>query len=268
MSQGIESVLDYSEDLGWGLIVSSGDCARAIDVVGQYQIENRRWSFRQTIRPEVLFDWSSLSWVLLVAFFFWLQESHPAIRDAGLMSSSGVRHGEWWRLVTAIFLHANLGHLAANLTSGFVLLGLTMGCYGTGIGLLAALLAGAGGNVAAWIIFPEHLSLGASGMVMGCLGLLAIHSVSYWRTHPATPPKFFLTGLAAGIMLFVLTGLGPGTDVCAHAGGFIAGVLFGGLLALVPAAPKSFKANFFAGAVFCGLVAGSWWEALSRFSPV
>jgi len=58
----------------------------------------------------------------------------------------------------------------ANAGFGLVLLGLAMGVYGTGVGLLAALLAGAGGNAAAWLIDPGHRSLGASGMVDGLPG--------------------------------------------------------------------------------------------------
>ena len=58
-------------------------------------------------------------------------------------------------------------------------LGFAMGRYGTGTGVLAAFLAGAGGNVAAWLAsLEQHRNLGASGMVMGSLGLLAAQSPS------------------------------------------------------------------------------------------
>src|ERR1035437_10950698 len=92
---------------------------------------------------------------------------------------AALAHGEWWRLFTATWLHADLAHLAMNMVFGFLFLGLVMGRYGPGVGLLAAYLAGVGGNLAAWLVYGEnHRGLGASGVVMGALGLLTIQSVS------------------------------------------------------------------------------------------
>jgi len=47
-------------------------------------------------------------------------------------------------------------HLASNLSIGFVLLGLVMGRWGTATGMLAALLAGIGGNVGNWLLQPDQ----------------------------------------------------------------------------------------------------------------
>ena len=90
-----------------------------------------------------------------------------------------------------------------------------MGRYGTGAGLLATYLAGAGGNVIAWLLFTgPYRSVGASGMVLGCLGLLAVQSFSLWRQTPHAG-KYIVSGIVGGVMLFVLLGLTPGTDVLA-----------------------------------------------------
>ncbi len=70
-------------------------------------------------------------------------------------------------------------------------------------------------------------------MVMGCLGLLAIQSFALWRQVPGTR-KYLLSGILAGVMLFLLLGASPGTDLLAHGGGFLAGLLLGGILAQVP----------------------------------
>ena len=109
----------------------------------------------------------------------------------------------------------SVGHFATNATFGLVLLGLVMGRYGTGAGLLATYLAGAGGNVIAWLLFTgPYRSVGASGMVLGCLGLLAVQSFSLWRQTPHAG-KYIVSGIVGGVMLFVLLGLTPGTDVLA-----------------------------------------------------
>jgi membrane associated rhomboid family serine protease len=262
VSQGIESIIDQGEETGWGLIVDENDFARALEIIKQYQLENLRWPWQQKIfRQEISFDWGSLAWVFLMCLFFWLSERSENFRQAGIMNSEAVSHGEWWRFFTAVSLHADAGHLASNTGIGFVLLGLAMGRFGTGIGLLAAYLAGVGGNVASWLMSQHgHQSLGASGMVMGCLGLLAAQSVSMLRRDTKSL-KAVVAGLTGGLMLFVLMGLSPGTDVAAHFGGFLAGVFLGTLLTFVPRLGRSAPANIFAGAVFSVLVILPWWLA-------
>jgi rhomboid protease GluP len=266
ISQGIEATVDHTEG-AWGLIVSEQENERAISILKQYQAENRHWPWRQKLSPKgTFFDWASFGWVLVVAVFYWAQ-THAAsgFRDAGLMDATAVSHGEWWRLFTAIFLHADLGHFAMNAAIGVFLLGLTMGNFGTGIGLLAAYLAGAGGNVATWLVYTSgHLSLGASGMVMGCVGLLASQSIFPGYRTP-NRFKYLIAGAAVGIMLFTLLGLSPGSDVLAHLGGFVTGLAVGSLLMILPGQiRKNAAANVFAGIMFCVLVILPWWLALKN----
>ena len=163
---------------------------RPFSVIDQKTI---RWPWRQKFHQQVTFDWGSLAWVFLLGIFFWIGAEGVDLRSVGLMDSVAVSHGQWWRLFTAVFLHADLAHLAMNASLGLLLLGLTMGRFGTGVGLLAAYLAGAGGNVATWLIFPEHRSLGASGMVMGCLGLLAAQAFTF-RSHPHAL-RYWISGI-------------------------------------------------------------------------
>ena len=263
VSQGIDTAIDHSEEAGWGLIVAGQDHDRALDVIRQYRAENLRWPWRRRIsRHEILFDWGSLALVFLICVYFWISEKRVDLKSAGLMDGVAVSHGEWWRLCTGILLHADVGHLAANASIGLVLLGLAMGRYGTGIGLLAAYLAGVGGNVVTWLIYTEgHRSLGASGMVMGSLGLLAAQSVSLSRKSPQDL-KYVISGTIAGAMLFVLLGLSPGTDVLAHFGGFVTGLLLGSILRLAPRFAHNTAANVVAGLLFALLVIVTWRLAL------
>ncbi len=266
ISQGIETTIDCGEDHGWGLIVAGQDHDRAVGILKQYRLENRHWPWRQKIRPQgILFDWASLGWVLVVSVFYWIQtHTNSDFRDSGLMDAVAVSHGEWWRLFTAVFLHADLGHFAMNAAIGFFLLGLTMGSFGTGLGLLAAYLAGAGGNLATWLIYSGgHRSLGASGMVMGCVGLLASQSIFLHRGTP-NKLKYLIGGIAGGAMLFALFGLSPGSDVLAHLGGFVSGLALGILLQSARRLSQSTAANVFAGIAFCVLVILPWWLALNH----
>jgi membrane associated rhomboid family serine protease len=261
----MEPTIDHSEDgAGWGLLVPEQDYDAAVHAIRQYRLENRRRPWRQDVLGVgILFDWASMAWVFLVVSFCWFS-THGDFESAGIMDSTAVAHGQWWRLLTAIWLHADAGHLATNATLGFVLLGLVMGRYGTGTGLLGAYLAGAGGNVAAWLLSAEpHHSLGASGMVLGCLGMLAVQSIALWRETPHAA-KYVISGMVGGLMLFVLLGLAPGTDVLAHAGGFATGLLLGALLSQIPGISQSTGINFLSGLTFVLLVVVPWWHALTH----
>jgi membrane associated rhomboid family serine protease len=264
-SQGIEATIHGPEgEQSWGLTVAAQDYEKAVGAIRQYRLENRGWPWQQPVWQQgYFFDWGSLAWVLLVVLFFW-REGRGDLRLGGMMVSALVAQGQWWRLFTAVWLHADAGHLAANASLGFVLLGLVMGRYGTGVGLLAAYLSGVAGNLAAWLLAPgPHRSLGASGMVLGCLGLLAAQACSL-RARDAMTPRLILSGVLAGVMLFVLLGLGPGTDVVAHLGGFLAGLLLGAALASVPSLAQRAGSNLLCGLVFGGLIILPWWLAFRR----
>ena len=116
--------------------------------------------------------------------------------------------------------------------------------------------------MAAWLVASApHRSLGASGMVMGALGLLAVQSFQLWRQTPAAA-KYIVSGFFGGVMLFVLLGLAPGTDVMAHFGGFISGLLLGAILLLLPDITRKTTANLLCGFAFAVMVIVPWWLAL------
>jgi membrane associated rhomboid family serine protease len=180
------------------------------------------------------------------------------------MDNAAVHAGEWWRLFTAMLLHADIAHLASNLSLGLVLLGLAMGRYGSGLGLLAAYLAGAAGNLAGLFVYPDqHLGLGASGMVMGGLGMLAVQSVTLLRRNPISRKQVW-RGLAAGVLLFALFGLNPDTDVVAHFGGFVAGLVFGTLLVWLPPRWQNSKIDSVAAIILGCLVGITCWRAVNH----
>ena len=238
-SQGIETFIERSPEAGvWRLQIPPAEFDRAQSSLRQYRLENRARAWQQEIRwTGLLFDWRAAFWFLLLIMIHILGEADRIkLENAGMMESHAVRAGEWWRLFTAITLHADWTHLAGNVTTGLVLLGLAMGGYGAGTALLASLLAGAGGNVVGVIFRSENYhSLGASGMVMGALGLLAVHSLSL-RHQGAKTAQLIGRGVLAAILLFVMLGLNPDPkiDVGAHLGGFVIGGGLGLALVLLP----------------------------------
>lgn len=265
ISQGIQPVIEQTEATGWALVVSAKDHEAAVAIIRQYRMENLGWGWRKRIfKSGPLFDWASAAWVSLTVIFYWLSVSHANIPESGIMDTTAVAAGEWWRLFTATLLHADLAHLASNAAFGFVLLGLAMARYGAGVGLLAAYLAGVGGNVADCLVYSDgHRSLGASGVVMGALGLIAVQSLAHLKSHPK-PMKFIAAGVFGGVMLFVLLGLSPGSDIIAHLGGFVAGLGLGAVLAIAPAMTREPIVNLIAGFMFAALVIWTWVLALVK----
>lgn len=236
-SQEIPTTIHRSERFGWLLIVAAADYERALDAIRHYRDENRHWHWRQPLPWSSLpFHWGGVIVGGILALVHHLGALQPALHEAWLFKSEAIRSGEWWRLFTAVLLHADLAHLMANVTTGILLFGLAMARFGSGTALLAAYLAGALGNVAGLILYGKpYTGLGASGMVMGALGLLTFHSANLWRRNPAAS-RILLRGFLAGILLFVVLGSNPNSDVIAHLGGFVAGGLLGAILSHVPIA--------------------------------
>lgn len=237
-SQGIEAFLERHPETGvWMLLVAPEEHERALASIRLYRLENRGWAWRRRLAwPSVLFHWGALLWCWLLILIHWLGEAlGTRLESLGAMSSVAADRGEWWRLATAVSLHADVGHLAANASTGLVVFGLAMARFGAGWAMLTGVLAGVAGNLAGWALHAKpFVGLGASGMVMGGLGMLTAQSLFLlWESPKAV--RQIMSGLLGGFLLFVLVGLNPASDVVAHAGGFLTGALLGAVLALVPA---------------------------------
>lgn len=236
ISQGIESVIERDPDSGaWLLKLEPEQLVRGRATIRQYLRENRHRRWHQELPcTGLLFDGRSVFWFMaLILIHSMVEAGLEGLRRAGRVDSVALARGEWWRCVTAVMLHADIPHLVANTSSGMVLLGFAMGAYGAGAALLGTLLAGAFGNVFAYG-FHAHAyhGLGASGQVMGALGMLAVYSLFHRRQAPAG--TLVWRAVLGALMLFVILGLNPGTDVLAHLGGFLGGILTGIALALWP----------------------------------
>ncbi|MBI4662523.1 MAG: rhomboid family intramembrane serine protease [Verrucomicrobia bacterium] len=235
-SQDIAASIERGGDRQWFLIVSAGDHERALQSIRQYRLENRGWRWRQAFfGQDLTWHWCGAVWCIVLAEMFILSTGEfSEIHQAWILHSAAARSGEWWRIFTALILHADLVHLLANLTTGGLLFGLAMGRYGSGCGSLACYLAGALGNVLGLIIHSKpYDGLGASGMVMAALGLIAAPGFSIWKA-PLGAYRQAGKSVLAATLLFVLLGLNPASDVVAHFGGFAAGIVFGLLLNALP----------------------------------
>jgi membrane associated rhomboid family serine protease len=66
-------------------------------------------------------------------------------------------HGEWWRPLTALLVHADLAHLLGNLLFGALLMWFVLLAYGRRLGWVWVMVSGVLGNVAvAGLFYPER----------------------------------------------------------------------------------------------------------------
>ncbi len=260
-SQEIACVVERDANgSGWLLLVDAGNRDRALAILRQYRLENRGWGWRQDLPwSGITFHWGVLGWVLtLCMFYYFANNGHYPLNLWGQLDSKLVKSGQWWRLITAECLHADLGHLSANMTTGCIFLGLAMARFGVGWALLATCLAGALGNVLGVIAYLKpYTSVGASGVVMAALGMVAVHSATLFRKNPRAF-RILMSGVLSGVMLFILLGLSPDSDVLAHLGGFLGGIFLGLVLAFFP---ESWLHSKLANYILLGCLSGLLWFA-------
>lgn len=188
--------------------------------------------------------------------------------------------GQWWRMFTALTLHADPAHMASNAVIGGAFLILLSRRVGSGAAWLLAILAGGLGNVANVLAHgPAHLSVGFSTAVFGAAGALAgLKAVSgegalaQTQVQPQIQtggPRGWLLPVAAGLALLASLGTaGENTDIGAHFFGLLAGGLLGlpaGLLAVRHGYPsanwgedRGQRLNQACGWLAAVLLAGAW----------
>ncbi|MEE1795105.1 rhomboid family intramembrane serine protease [Streptomyces sp. BE308] len=133
-------------------------------------------------------------------------------------SIEGVAEGQWYRLVTSMFLHQEVWHIAFNMLGLWWLGGPLEAALGRGRYLALYLLSGlAGSALTYWIAAPNQGSLGASGAIFGLLGATA---VMMRRMNYDMRPVLVLLALN---LLFTFTWGGIAWE--AHVGGLVAGTL-------------------------------------------
>jgi membrane associated rhomboid family serine protease len=128
-----------------------------------------------------------------------------------------VANGDWWRLITAAFLHASLIHIGLNMLA-LVWLGAPVERYLGHFQYLALyMVSGLAGSAGALIATPNGFTVGASGAIFGILGAMLI--IEYQATGKIAGQAFTLIAIN---LLFSFTT--SGISVGGHIGGLIGGI--------------------------------------------
>jgi rhomboid protease GluP len=138
-----------------------------------------------------------------------------------------VQAGELWRLLTSLFVHTGLLHLANNMII-LVLLGILVErTFGTGWFAGVYLTTGLASGLASILWHADTVSAGASGCLFGVAGFgLALLLVKRKRFSGVRPMLLKTAGVFLGINL-VIGAVMPGVDLVAHVAGFVCGSIIG-----------------------------------------
>jgi membrane associated rhomboid family serine protease len=140
------------------------------------------------------------------------------VYEQGLLFGPYVNDGEWWRLLTSGFLHADPLHLIFNMVGIYFLgqlLEPALGAVRFAALYLGSLLVGSFGVL---LLSPEASTIGASGAVFGLLGGAFI----LMRQRGIDPMRSFIGPI---LLLNILFTFRPGISIGAHLGGLLGGVL-------------------------------------------
>lgn len=142
--------------------------------------------------------------------------------------------GEYWRLLTAGFLHANIFHIGVNMWCLWSLGRLSERLFGKWQTFFIYMLTGAGGALLSIAHTPDHAELGASGAVFGIVGAV-MAGVKFGDLDISAGEKraVFSSAATFAVLNFVLgfSDIGGGilghVDNMCHLGGFVTGLLIG-----------------------------------------
>ena len=146
--------------------------------------------------------------------------------------------GQWWRLLTACFLHFGIIHIGFNMYVLYQVGFFTERLFG-GVRYLALyLIAGVGGNLVGLFLHPYVVAAGASGAIFGVYGGLLAYLLRYRGVVNRQAAK----AVSRSVFIFLGYNLFFGladrhTDLTAHIGGLVTGFMVGLLLAPAPAGP-------------------------------
>ena len=130
--------------------------------------------------------------------------------------------GEWWRLVTPVFLHGGVLHIVFNSMVLLQLGPLVEEEYGTERFFLAYLFSGITGNLASQY-FGARPTVGASSAILGLMGLLLV----YGFRRGGVFGQNIRSAMTRYLLYIFIFSLLPGVDLLSHAGGFAGGCLLG-----------------------------------------
>jgi membrane associated rhomboid family serine protease len=161
----------------------------------------------------------------VVAFVLQLvtEGAATSIFQLGAMQGFAVADGDYWRLLTAAFLHAGFLHIAFNMYALYLFGPFVERALGTGRFIVAYLTMAIASSVFVyWLTEPQVVTIGASGAVFGLFGLALVLLIRAGRDVRTLLVLLAINGFIS---------LQGNISWQGHLGGFVTGALLGAAIA-------------------------------------
>ncbi|MEW4384095.1 rhomboid family intramembrane serine protease [Staphylococcus epidermidis] len=166
--------------------------------------------------------------LILINIVIWLcmilylnRFSDVKLLEVGGLVQFNVVHGEWYRLISSMFLHFNFEHILMNMLSLFIFGKIVESIIGSWRMLIIYIISGLYGNFVSLSFNTTTISVGASGAIFGLIG--SIFVIMYLSKN--FNKKMIGQLLIALVVLIVFSLFMSNINIMAHLGGFISGVL-------------------------------------------
>jgi rhomboid protease GluP len=151
----------------------------------------------------------------------------------GANNGAATTDGEWWRLLTSMFVHYGILHLALNMWALYQIGHFLEKLLGRRLYALTYLATGLAGGFTSILWHKDQTwSAGASGAIFGVYGAVVGYLLREKQSMPAAVFQPMLKSTVSFAAYNILYGMKAGVDNSDHIGGVLAGVVFGWLLAL------------------------------------
>jgi membrane associated rhomboid family serine protease len=164
---------------------------------------------------------------------FIYDQPHPICASPGVRQAAGVADGAWWQLMTSVFTHVEIWHLALNMFAVFILGPTLEGIVGRTRFLAVYLVSGlASSALVVWLSSEYGATVGASGAIFGILGALLVAA-----RKARLNAQWLVQNLVLGAVITVV-----GWRMISwqgHLGGFLGGVAAAAVIAYAPRARRS-----------------------------
>ena len=226
-----------NRDDGIELHLSQEIKERALYEISTYFDENKNWPTPPPVESTFAPAFKAMSFVIVGILILiysvtgtWQPESIWFQKGAG-NSTAIIEAGEYFRLITPLMLHADLGHLMSNCFLGGVLMHFYFRLTGNGLGLFTMLVTATIANYANVIVHgDDHNFVGFSTAVFSVIGILC--TLGYARPSNPFNIKLFMPIMCGLALLAFLGSGGERTDLGAHFFGLFFGIIAGIILRL------------------------------------
>lgn len=206
-----------------------------------YSLHNKRKEVQQIFSfGKPIF--SFLFIIINLLYFFYIEMNGDSTSVETLIAYGAkynpaiILDGEWWRLITSMFIHIGFLHLALNMLAVFYLGNAIEKIFGSARFLFIYFIAGLGGSIASFA-FTTSISAGASGAIFGLFGAFLYFGIKHKRLFFQTIGTSILLILAINLVIGLTI---EQIDMAAHVGGLIAGFLGAAIVGL----PKNKRLSY------------------------